>query len=179
MRRTHAGGSGVDDTNASATLPSPRRARHKMHPRLAKGGARLRFMHVAAVLALASCGGLENGSGIGEGGPGSADASGQDTGSGSSDALGDGAGVADASGREGGLPDSGFPDTGGAACVQITSMCASVGLSSPCWYCPPNFFAECPAFGAPPFRCPTDGLTTCFGCGFSHSGPAQGTLFEC
>jgi hypothetical protein len=180
MRRTHAGGgSRVDETNASASLPSPRRARHEVHPRPAKGGARLRLMHVAAALAFASCGGLENGSGIGEGGPGSTDGSGQDTSSGSTDASGDDAGSTDASGREGGPTDSGLPDTGGAACVQITSMCTSVGLSSPCWYCPPSFFAQCPAAGGAPFNCSEyDGLT-CFSCGFSHSGPAQGTLETC
>jgi hypothetical protein len=142
------------------------------------GGARLRLMHVAAALAFASCGGLENGSGIGEGGPGSADASGQDASAGFPEASGDGAGVPDASGREGGPPDSGLPDTGGAACVQITSMCASVGLSSPCWYCPPSFFAQCPSIQVPPYSCSTVG-EECFGCGYAHSGPAPGQLDKC
>jgi hypothetical protein len=177
MRRTHAGGSGVDDTNASATLPSLCRARHVVHPRLANGGARLRLMHVAAALAFASCGGLENGSGIGEGGLGSADASAQDTSAGFPDASGDGAGLTDASGREGGPPDSALPDTGGASCVRTTQMCKALGLSSPCWSCSTGAFNQCQALGSPPYRCPTrDGFTgPCFSC----DQDGTGNVYDC
>jgi hypothetical protein len=37
------------------------------------------------------------------------------------------------------------PDTGGADCVLTSYMCVAGGLPSPCWYCPPLLFENCPA----------------------------------
>jgi hypothetical protein len=49
----------------------------------------------------------------------------------------------DASGHDGGLRNGGSPDSEAAACISNDDMCKSLGLPSPCWYCPPGFLKKC------------------------------------
>jgi hypothetical protein len=118
-----------------------------------------------AVLAM-GCGGEVSGSG-GEDAGSASDGSTSD----SADASGgnDGMGSID-SGRDS-APDAGPPDVQGATCALSAYMCKALELPTPCWDCPTDFYAPCPA--SLTGTCGKSGDTgqTCFVCNHGAGTP--------
>jgi len=94
---------------------------------------RARLVYVVTFLGVVSCGDIASESVSG----------GVDSGSPDSSAHEGGSGSVDASGHDGGLRNGGSPDSEAAACISNDDMCKSLGLPSPCWYCPPGFLKKC------------------------------------
>jgi hypothetical protein len=115
------------------------------------------------------CGGEVSGSTGADGGSGSDGCTSDST---DGFAGNDGMGSMD-SGRDS-APDAGPPDVQGATCALSEYMCKALELPTPCWDCPTEFYAPCPA--SLTGTCGKSGDTgqTCFVC--NHGA---GTSYVC